>query len=309
MDQDSATFEIPGIVNDRLRADHSGLNKFSWRSSEYRNVLRRLEDIVDKSLGVPINQGIEDSSFVVDYEPIMETVDQLVGRKTELRQIESHLQREEGKGPKVVTLHGLGGIGKTQLAFAYLNDPPQFYSARFRIDGSSGLNFENDFLKIGIAAGLNDASAAHSETPIQRIWDWLSLKGNDKWLILLDNVDDPGDSPEQFDVSNFLHNVRQGSVIVTTRLRCLAPNSKDVPVGRLESNDALCILQNHAKKDVFEGELAKRFCHVGLDLTSTSRPGLQPTSRGVGRPSTCPSDIWCIYVPNWGVSLIVLGSL
>lgn len=246
-------------MNDSLRADHSGLNKFSWRSSEYNNLLCRLEDTINKSLEVLVSQEVEDNSFVVDYEPIMEVVDQLVGREMELSLIESYLQRKEGKGPMVVTLHGLGGIGKTQLASAYFNNPPQSYTARFRLDGSSRLNYEGDFLKIATAAGLNETSAAQSEPPIQRIWNWLNLKGNDKWLILLDNVDDPGDSTEQFDVSNFLNNIRQGSVIITTRLRCLTPNSKLVPVGRLESTDALRTLQNHAKKDISEGELTDTF--------------------------------------------------
>ncbi len=307
---------MPGIVNDSLRADHSRLNKFNRRSPEYRNILRRLEDIIDRSLEVPIThecctiplkQARPDLNFNVDYEPIMEVVDELIGRENDLRLIESHLERKESKGPVIVTLHGLGGIGKTQLASAYFNKSAQSYSARFRLDGSNRPNFESDFLHIAKIAGLNGASAALSETPTERVWDWLNLKGNNEWLILLDNVDDPGDSAEQFDISNFLKNLRQGSVIITTRLQHLSWKSKRVPVGRLESVDALSVLKRHARRDVLEGELTK-YCSVG-DLTWIFRLQLHQIARGIGRTSTCSSSFWYIYVPNGGVSLIVFGSL
>ena len=37
----------------------------------------------------------------------------------------------EGEGRRAVTLHGLGGIGKTQLAIAYSKDHRHDYSAIF----------------------------------------------------------------------------------------------------------------------------------------------------------------------------------
>lgn len=302
-------------MNDSLRADHSGLNKFNRRSPEYRNILLRLESIIDKSLksltirdrcAIAAEQGRLDHSFVVDYEPIMEVVDELIGRENELRLIESYLQRKEGKGPTIVVLHGLGGIGKTQLASTYFNKPTQFYSARFRLDGSSRTNFESDFLKVTKAAGLNDDSAALSETPVQRTWDWLNLRGNSEWLILLDNVDDPGDSAEQFDVSSFLKNVRQGAVIITTRIPVLTSNSKLVPVGRLESKNALSLLKLHIKAGIPEGEYTFE-CRSSSNLNDRLR--LHRPTRRIRRTSTCLSFIWCIYVPNWGVSLVVFGTL
>lgn len=244
-------------MNDTLQADHSRLNKYNWRNPDYRNILRRLEDMINKTFGIPIMEEGQQSTFAVDHEPIMEVVDGLIGRETELSLIESHLQRKEGKGLMVVTLHGLGGIGKTQLASAYFNKPPQSYSARFRLEGSSKPKFESDFLKIAEAAGLSDNSAALPETPTQRIWDWLNLKDNNMWLILLDNVDDPGNGTGQVDVSNFLGNVRQGSVVITTRLQCLIPNSEAVVVGRLKTGDALRVLKHHAGRDIIEGKFSK----------------------------------------------------
>ena len=242
-------------MNDSLRVDHSGLNKFASRCSEYRNVLRHLERIIESPLRVSMRQEGQKNSFAVDYEPIVELVDNLVGRTTELSLIGLYLGRKYRTRLTIVTLHGIGGIGKTQLASAYLNQPPHCYSARFRLDGSTRPNFEGDLLKMAKAIGLKDALAAQSETLIQMTTDWLNLKGNDEWLILLDNVDDPGDSADQFDVSNFVKRVRQGSIIITTRLRRLIPNSKLVKVERLEKMDALRVLRDHAHDEIAEGDV------------------------------------------------------
>ena len=202
-----------------------------------------------------MRQQGQKNSFAVDYEPVVELVDNFVGRKSEVGLIESYLRRKQSKRLTVVTLYGTGGIGKTQLASAYLNQPPHYHSARFHLDGSTRPNFDGDLLKIAKAIGLKDALAAQSETLIQMITDWLNLKGNDEWLILLDNVDDPGDGAEQFDVSNFLRRVRQGSIIITTRLRGLIPNSKLVVVERLEKMDALRVLRDHAHDEIAEGDV------------------------------------------------------
>ena len=256
-------------MNDSLRVDHSGLNKFASRCSEYRNILHHLERIIESPFRVSARQQGQRNSFAVDYEPIVELVDNFVGRKSELSFIGSYLRRKQRKRLTVVTLHGIGGIGKTQLASAYFNQPPHYYSARFRLDGSTRPNFESDLLRIVKTIGLKEALAAQSETLVQMITDWLNLNGNDEWLILLDNVDDPGDSAEQFDVLSFLKKVRQGSIIITARLHGLTPNSKLVPVGPLEKIDALRVLRDHAHNEIAEGEVLsiQTFGHVYIDLT------------------------------------------
>ena len=216
-----------------------------------------------------MRQQGQKNSFAVDYEPIVELVDNFVGRKTELSLIGSYLRSKQRKRLKVVTLYGIGGIGKTQLASAYFNQPPHYYSARFRIDGSTRPNFESDLFKIAQAIGLKEALAAESEKLVQKITDWLNVKDNDEWLILLDNVDDPGDSAEQFDVLSFLKAVRQGSIIITTRLRGLTPNSKLVAVEPLEKIDALRVLRDHAHNEIAEGKVIsiQTFCPIYIDLT------------------------------------------
>jgi hypothetical protein len=56
-------------------------------------------------------------------------VDHFVGRSDELAAIQRELQHDGSR--KTVVVHGLGGIGKTQLALAYAQRHEDEYSAVF----------------------------------------------------------------------------------------------------------------------------------------------------------------------------------
>ncbi len=59
-------------------------------------------------------------------------VQEFVGRKKELIRIKEAIQGD-GSQRKVVVLHGLGGIGKTQLAAAFLKQQRNIYPAIFLV--------------------------------------------------------------------------------------------------------------------------------------------------------------------------------
>lgn len=256
MSQDSATFTVPGVTNDSLRVDHSGLNKFVSRNSDYNNFLRRLTYIIDRPSRMSAPQVDHGQNFELAFDPVREVVNEFVGREGELQQIESHFQCEQGQGPRIVVLYGLGGIGKTQLASAYFNNVQLSYSARFRVSGKDRSSFIDDFVMIAEAAGLNPSLAKSSETIIKDVWKWLNLRRNDDWLIMLDNVDDPGNSPGAFDIDLFLKEAKQGSIIVTTRLPNLISNGRymTIEVRAFDELNSLCILENNARRPLSRGK-------------------------------------------------------
>ena len=74
--------------------------------------------------------GIQQEDFSVAFSlSDVPEIEQFVAREEELRQIHRMLR---GEGPRrTVVLHGLGGVGKTQLAIAFAKRHKDNYSAVF----------------------------------------------------------------------------------------------------------------------------------------------------------------------------------
>ncbi|KAJ5729398.1 uncharacterized protein N7483_003906 [Penicillium malachiteum] len=103
---------------------------------------------------------------------------------------------------KVAILHGLGGIGKTQLAVHFVREHKHDFTAIF----------------------------------------WLNAKnGNSRWLIVFDNIDqydpnDPGDG-NLYDIKKFFPSVDHGSILITSRLLMLTELGKPFPIRKLGLED------------------------------------------------------------------------
>ncbi len=81
-------------------------------------------------------------------------VQEFIGRKEELIGIKKAFQGN-GSQRKIVLLHGLGGIGKTQLAVASMKEHRDTYSAIFWLNGKN-----EDMLKQSFA-GIAKRFATH----------------------------------------------------------------------------------------------------------------------------------------------------
>jgi hypothetical protein len=168
--------------------------------------------------------------------PEVSRVDHFVGRSEELDAIHRELEHDGSR--KTAVVHGLGGMGKTQLALAYAQRHKDEYSAVFWVNSK-----DVDTLKQGYAAAARRiyrdypslvhlkavAEGSDLDEAADAVRRWLSSAGNDRWLVIYDNHDTPKlpghDEPGTFDMRPFLPEADQGAVLITTR-------SSQVQLGR-----------------------------------------------------------------------------
>ena len=88
------------------------------------------------------------------------------------------------------------------------------------------------------------------EAEVEVVLRWLALERNQRWLMILDNVDrdvtaDEGDT-QAYDVTSFLTPADHGSILITSRLSALGEIGASTEVGRLSSEQALKLLSDRS---------------------------------------------------------------
>lgn len=170
-----------------------------------------------------------------------------------------------------VVLHGLGGIGKTQLAIEYVRRHKEKYTAIFWLNAN-----DEDSLRLSFRDIAQQVLKHHPSTSILASVDldgsldqvvsavktWLEIPKNARWLMIYDNYDNPKTpgnlDPSAVDVRRFLPQSDHGSIIITTR-------SANVTQGRrlhiqkfAGTKEGLKILSSMSgRKDIENGMLLK----------------------------------------------------
>lgn len=98
-----------------------------------------------------------------------------------------------------VVLHGLGGIGKTQLANEYIRRHEEKYTAILWLNAN-----DQDSLKLSFRGIAQQVLNYHPSTSllagvdlddldqtVDKVKDWLDLPKNSYWLMIYDNYDKP----------------------------------------------------------------------------------------------------------------------
>ncbi|KAK3897210.1 P-loop containing nucleoside triphosphate hydrolase protein [Staphylotrichum tortipilum] len=171
-----------------------------------------------------------------------------IAREEELILMRQVLHTQPGR--RTIVVHGLGGMGKTQLAIAYMKRHRNDYSASIwlnaRDETSLNQSFRNAARRIlqehPLLSYMQSAVADKDSDASMAVKRWLDEPRNDQWLLIYDNYDHPkmgGDLgataardsgspgrlveevdqpvPEGYDIRRYLPDAHQGAVIVTTR--------------------------------------------------------------------------------------------
>ena len=196
-------------------------------------------------------------------------IEHFVAREEELAEIHAKLSGDGSR--RTVVLHGLGGMGKTQLAVAYAKRHKDNYSAIFWLNIKDEDSLKQSFARMArqilqehpSAHWLSNVDMKNLDEVIDAVKAWQDLPYNTRWLMIYDNYDNPrlvsNKDPAAVDIAKFLPEVYQGSVFVTTR-------SSEVEIGHLikvtklgDVRDSLKILSNASRR---EGVLNGKLCSM-----------------------------------------------
>ena len=159
---------------------------------------------------------------------------------------------------KVFVLHGLGGIGKTQLSVAFAREYQGSYSAVFWIDGSTKEKLKRSITDLASrlpqdqiserSRNYSPGKGTDMDEVIKDILEWLSRRLNDRWLLIFDNVDREfsisSRDPEAFDVKEYFPPADQGSILITSRLASLQQLGFGMKLKSVDEQQGNIILEN-----------------------------------------------------------------
>jgi hypothetical protein len=151
-----------------------------------------------------------------------------VGREEELGEMHTNLSSDGSR--RTVILHGLGGIGKTQITIAYAKRHKDSYSAMFWLNIKDGDSLKQSFARVArqilrehpLASRLSNVDTNKNlDEVVDAVKAWLSLPNNTRWLMIYDNYDNPklsgNTDPAAVEIRKFLPESYQGSIIIITR--------------------------------------------------------------------------------------------
>ena len=189
--------------------------------------------------------------------------DHFVQREVEMAQLERFFGADvdaNGKPRKVFVVHGLGGMGKTQLCVEYVRRHKEDFTAIFWLDGSS-----KDALRQSLASAAarllkEDSLSARRPSldahdvdgSIEALDKWLSFEANTGWLLILDNINREwqgasgrGD-PQAYDFKDYLPPADHGNILITTRLGRLQRANASLRLGEVDNDIGREMLESRA---------------------------------------------------------------
>ncbi|NUU26246.1 MAG: hypothetical protein HOV68_32805, partial [Streptomycetaceae bacterium] len=148
------------------------------------------------------------------------------GREAELERITEALSpwsRHRGTAhrlngrptPAVCVLHGMGGVGKSQLAAKFARDHLDDFSLVRRLVASGPECLQADLLELALWVGVPEHE--NKQLMLGRLWAW--LRDNPGWLLIYDDVQATGDDGTVDWLGRFWPEEGDGAILVTTQAR------------------------------------------------------------------------------------------
>ncbi|VUC29568.1 unnamed protein product [Clonostachys rosea] len=269
---------------------HSNMVRFGPQDHEYANVRERLRGLARRALTVrdriqariPYNQNPD----FVGRSNILYTLKQQLGLGQPRGSVELRTR---------VALSGLGGVGKTQIALAYIywlrNQRPDI--AIFWVHASNAERFHQAYASIAKECNVPRHDDPKADL-LSLVQEWLENKYKNQWLMVIDNADDmdlffpypmeagllkitTAETRTDYGLGRYIPECKHGSVIITTRdMKTgsrLARGKLPIKVGNMNETEAHSLLYAILEDEISADKaylLSSRLEHLPLALVQAA---------------------------------------
>lgn len=245
-----------------------------------------------KSLvAVPVSEpvAIEDDFKIPFLLDAMCRNSNFTGRKMALEQLHEYVTTSKriSRISPVVSIYGLGGVGKTQLALEYAYRNQDRFHAVFWINAWNIRSVHTSFLKaaqriirhyaskhggqdppyadisrhLGLEDMVNESGDIETDglsagLLVDAVREWLGRDGNTEWLLIFDG----SDGLEYAELSNFFPDSLVGHIIITSRRRPMARSFQEVELGAMNQQEACKLILNSSGSSESETGKTKLCC-------------------------------------------------
>jgi tetratricopeptide (TPR) repeat protein len=136
-------------------------------------------------------------------------------------------------------LHGLGGVGKTQIALEYAHRYALDYRAVFWIGAETEEQIVSSLLRVASVLQLSERDDKDQQRVITAVQQWFST--HSQWLLIWDNLED------LTLLDRFLPSTRSGVMLLTTRCQALGTLAWGIDLLPMEQEEGMLFLLRRAK--------------------------------------------------------------
>jgi tetratricopeptide (TPR) repeat protein len=194
-----------------------------------------------------------------------------VGRDALLDQIHQTLTSKNAAA--LTAIHGMGGVGKTQLAAEYAYDHAGDYQVVWWIKSEEPAALASDYAALAEQLNLPQKQERDQTVIVAAVGEWLNHNG--AWLLIFDNA------RRKEDLRNWLPQNRAGHMVITSRDPNWGGVAKPLEVEVLTRDDAVRFLLLRTGQDDAEaarllaealGDLPLALEQAGAYIETTGKP-------------------------------------